>query len=73
MKIHAWYLACLVAFACASDAYAAQRKAPENYPSKPIRFIVPFVPGGATDIQERMLGEKLGLVKATGIKAAAGG
>ena len=31
----------------------------QAYPNKPVRFIVPFVPGGPTDIQGRMLGEKL--------------
>jgi len=36
--------------------YAA---AQDNYPNKPIRFVVPFVAGGPTDIQGRMLGEKL--------------
>ena len=29
------------------------------YPSKPIRFIVPFNPGGATDIVARVLGEAM--------------
>lgn len=36
----------------------AQVKSAE-YPTRPIRFVVPFVAGGPTDIQGRMLGEKL--------------
>ena len=31
----------------------------QNYPSKPIRFIVPFPPGASTDILARMIGERL--------------
>jgi len=46
---------CVVA-ACAGEA-AAQPAS--SYPAKPIRVVVPFLPGGTPDIQIRMLAEKL--------------
>ena len=42
----------------ASNAALAQ-KAAADYPSKPIRFVVPFVPGGPMDVIGRLVGQKL--------------
>ncbi len=45
---------CAAAF-CA-PAYAQQQK----YPVRPVRMIVPFSPGGATDVPGRIISQKLG-------------
>ena len=38
---------------------AGSAAAQSNYPTKPIRFVVPYPPGGFTDILARVIGQKL--------------
>src|SRR5688572_32797483 len=48
--------------AAALLALAATGAGAQAWPQKPVKFIVPFSPGGATDISARLLGERLSQV-----------
>ena len=55
MRTTHWLMTAILGLLLAADGVHAQQK----YPARPIRLIVPFVPGGASDIVARVMTQKL--------------
>ncbi len=68
---------CLWAMCLAASAQTASSGSGQAYPTKPVRLIAPFAPGGPTDIVARVvsqrLGQQLGQTVVVDNRASAGG
>ncbi len=58
-RASAWQRGLIGVLLCAMLNSAALAQAP-NWPAKVVKFVVPFAPGGTTDIVARILGQRLG-------------
>src|ERR1700752_2001028 len=54
------FLVSALAIVLLSQAVCAPARAETKFPTRPVRLILPFGPGGVADVTMRLLGQKLG-------------
>jgi tripartite-type tricarboxylate transporter receptor subunit TctC len=54
-----WVACCAILVAAAAPGAQTGARAANAFPTKPVRFVVPFAPGGSTDTLARAIGIKL--------------
>ena len=57
--LRAGVLCCTALLACVPEACFGQQRVAKDYPSKPIRLVVPYVAGGPMDFIGQVLGQKI--------------
>ena len=58
-KLSLWFGVTLCAALINAPAIAQSNSALKNYPDKPIRLVIPYPPGGATDVIGRIMAQEL--------------
>jgi len=59
MRTRVQAMSCSLAFALSASLSAQTMESAASYPSKPLRIVVPYSPGGPADIGGRMIGQRL--------------
>ncbi|MFA5488363.1 MAG: tripartite tricarboxylate transporter substrate binding protein [Candidimonas sp.] len=59
MQICRKWIAGLCVFIASTFAFSASSASADTYPDRAVKFVVPFAPGGSTDILARMLAKEL--------------
>jgi len=60
-RLRSHFLCCVILFAWAPAEGLAQQRSAKDYPSKPIRLVLPYAPGGGIDFVGHVLGQKIAL------------